>query len=72
MILQHSKPAIIRGRNAPFFYMKIKVLKAVAVSGKHLEKGKTYEVTDYDGQFLIDRGKATEAKTLTKSKKSSK
>ena len=55
-----------------FFYMKIKVLKAVAVSGKHLEKGKTYEVSDYDGQFLIDRGKATEAKTLTKSKKSSK
>ena len=72
MILQHSKPAIIRGRNAPFFYMKINVLKAVAVSGKHLEKGKTYEVSDYDGQFLIDRGKATEAKTLTKSKKSSK
>jgi len=72
LILQHSKPAIIRGRNAPFFYMKIKVLKAVAVSGKHLEKGKTYEVSDYDGQFLIDRGKATEAKTLTKSKKSSK
>ena len=72
MILQHSKPAIIRGRNAPFFYMKIKVLKAVAVSGKHLEKGKTYEVSDYDGQVLIDRGKATEAKTLTKSKKSSK
>ena len=55
-----------------FFYMKIKVLKAVAVTGKHLVKGKTYEVSDYDGQFLIDRGKATEAKTLTKSKKSSK
>ena len=72
MILQHSKPAIIRGRYAPFFYMKIKVLKAVAASGKHLEKGKTYDVSDYDGQFLIDRGKATEAKTLTKSKKTSK
>ena len=52
--------------------MKIKVLKAVAASGKHLEKGKTYDVSDYDGQFLIDRGKATEAKTLTKSKKPSK
>ena len=52
--------------------MKIKVLKAVAASGKHLEKGKTYDVSDYDAQFLIDRGKATEAKTLTKSKKSSK
>lgn len=55
-----------------FFYMKIKVLKAVAASGKHLEKGKTYDVSDYDAQFLIDRGKATEAKTLTKLKKSSK
>ena len=52
--------------------MKIKVLKAVAVCGKHLEKGKTYDVSDYDGHFLIDRGKATEAKTLTKSKKTSK
>ncbi len=52
--------------------MKIKVLKAVAASGVHLEKGKTYDVSDYDGQFLIDRGKAIIAKTLTKSKKSSK
>ena len=52
--------------------MKIKVLKAVAASGKHLEKGKTYDVSEYDGQFLIDRGKAIVAKTLTKSKKTSK
>ena len=55
-----------------FFYMKIKALKAVAASGKHLEKGKTYDVSEYDGQFIIDRGKAIVAKTLTKSKKPSK
>lgn len=55
-----------------FFYMKIKVLKATAASGVHLEKGKTYDVSDYDGHFLIDRGKAIIAKTLTKSKKPSK
>ena len=55
-----------------FFYMKIKALKAVAASGKHLEKGKTYDLSEYDGQFLIDRGKAIVAKRLTKSKKPSK
>ena len=52
--------------------MKIKVLKAVAASGVHLEKGKTYDVSDYDAQFLIDRGKAIVPKILTKLKKTSK
>ena len=38
--------------------MKIKVLKATAASGVHLEKGKVYDLSEFDAKFLIDRGKA--------------
>ena len=43
---------------APFLFMRIKVLKATAASGVHLVKGKIYNVSDFDGQFLINLGKA--------------
>ncbi len=46
--------------------MKIKVLKATAASGVHLEKGKIYDVSDFDGEFLIDRGKAEISKQKPK------
>tara|TARA_Y100000004_G_scaffold171680_1_gene207891 strand:+ start:1046 stop:1276 length:231 start_codon:yes stop_codon:yes gene_type:complete len=48
--------------NGPFFFlMKITCTRGVMASGKALEAGQTYEVSDKDGALLIGMGKAVEA-----------
>jgi hypothetical protein len=42
--------------------MKITCTRGVMASGKALEAGQTYDVSDKDGALLITMGKAVEAK----------
>ena len=42
--------------------MKITVLKDMRVEGKVVLAGKTVEINDKDGKYLISLGSATEAK----------
>jgi hypothetical protein len=42
--------------------MKITCTRAVMASGKALEAGQIYDVSDKDGALLIGMGKAVEAK----------
>jgi hypothetical protein len=42
--------------------MKITCTRGVMASGKALEAGQTYDVSDKDGALLIGMGKAVEAK----------
>ena len=44
-----------------FFFMKITLNRSVMASGKALEAGQTYDVSDRDGALLIGMGKAVEA-----------
>ena len=46
---------------APFFLMKILCTRNVMASGVALEMGKTYDVTNKDGDILIKMGKAVRA-----------
>jgi hypothetical protein len=41
--------------------MKITLTRGVMASGKALEAGQTYDVSDRDGALLIGMGKAVEA-----------
>ena len=53
--------------------MKITVLKDMRVEGKVVLAGKTVEINDKDGRYLISLGSATEAKAKKeKSDKSTK
>ena len=53
--------------------MKITVLKDMRVEGKVVLSGKTVEINDKDGRYLISLGSATEAKAKKeKSDKSTK
>ena len=61
---------------APFFLMQITCTRNVMASGKALEAGQVYDVSDKDGALLIAMGKAVEgdvsAKPKAKAKRTSK
>jgi len=62
--------------NGPFFLMKITCTRNVMASGKALEAGQSYDVSDADAALLVRMGKAVEgeatAKPKAKAKRSSK
>ena len=47
--------------NGPFFLMKIKAVRNVAINGQHMEAGEIREINDVDGAYLIRNNKAIEA-----------
>ena len=38
--------------------MKVKILRSTTASGKRVEKGKTYDLSDKDAQTLVNMKKA--------------
>lgn len=51
--------------------MKVKLLKTLQVNGKHVKAGEEAEVSEFDGNYIVNRGyaeKVEEAESKPKAK----